>query len=386
MDRIAKDQLTELLAPHPEPCVSIFMPTVRAGAETLQNPIRFKNLVRAAEAKLAERGLGSGEVAELMAPATRLIGDHDFWQHQADGLAYYLAPGFERRLRLPLAFDELAVVEGRFHLKSLFPLLDGDGAFHILALSKGRVRLFEASRFAVEEVELDGVPTSLTEALGEEVTEPQIQFHNVGATPGGGRGDRSPIFHGHGAGEDDAKDELRRFFLRVDQGLRETLDGEAGPLVLAGVDYLLPIFRDASRHPDLVAGGITGNPEELGPDELRRRAWELVEPRFRAAREQAAAKFRELAGTGRASGQLDEVVPAAVDGRVGSLFVARGVRRWGSFDPAERAIRLHDQPGPGSEDLLDLAAVQSYLHGGAVHVVAPAEVPGGEPLAAVFRY
>jgi hypothetical protein len=112
----------------------------------------------------------------------------------------------------------------------------------------------------------------------------------------------------------------------------------------------------------------------------------LVEPRFRAAREAAAERIRELAGTGLASSLLDEVVPAAVDGRVGSLFVARGVRRWGSFDPAERAVRLHDEPGPASEDLLDRAAVESYLHGGAVHVVAPAEVPGGEPVAAVFRY
>ena len=45
MSLISQHDLTTLSQTSGGPCVSIFMPTVRAG-ETLQNPIRFKNLLR----------------------------------------------------------------------------------------------------------------------------------------------------------------------------------------------------------------------------------------------------------------------------------------------------------------------------------------------------
>ena len=78
-----------------------------------------------------------------------------------------------------------------------------------------------------------------------------------------------------------------------------------------------------------------------------------------------------------------------VERRVDTLFVARGVRSWGSYDGEKRKIKLQsDQKGPrnGNEDLLDLAAVQTYLNGGKVFVVDQQEVPEGKSLAAVFRY
>jgi hypothetical protein len=68
------------------------------------------------------------------------------------------------------------------------------------------------------------------------------------------------------------------------------------------------------------------------------------------------------------------------------LFLAKGVRQWGSFDAEARAIHLHDAAGPDNEDLLDLAAVQTYLNGGAVYVVKSGEIPGDDNLAAIFRY
>ncbi len=41
---------------------------------------------------------------------------------------------------------------------------------------------------------------------------------------------------------------------------------------------------------------------------------------------------------------------------------------------------------PGDEDLLDLAAVKTFLNSGNIYAVEPEKVPGGEPFAAVFRY
>ena len=47
---------------------------------------------------------------------------------------------------------------------------------------------------------------------------------------------------------------------------------------------------------------------------------------------------------------------------------------------------LDEEDAVFREDLLDLAAVQTLLHGGTIYAVEPEQVPGGGPLAALFRY
>ncbi len=389
MSALSKDHIRELLAPCDGPCVSLYLPTFRAGAETQQNPIRFKNLLREAQNQLEERGLRAGETEEILAGARALIDDGPFWQHQSDGLALFAARGFLRTHQLPRELPELAIVDDRFYLKPLFPLLTGDGRFYVLGLSMNHVRLLAGDREGLSEVELgDDVPHSLTDALGEDLTQRVLQFSVTNPAAQSRQG--APRFHGHGSGEDDVKPEIEKFFNLLDRGLRKRYldrDGHA-PLVLAGVDYLLPLFREASEYPHLLEQGITGNPERLRPDELHQQAWTIVEPLFQEDQRRAAERFADLAGTGRGSSQLGEVLAAAHDGRVDTLWTAQGARLWGHFDPGSREVAVEeDGRRNGNEDLLDLAAVQTFLNGGTVFAVEPEAVPAeGEPLAALFRY
>ena len=384
MDLLSKRKLEELTGKPKGPCASIFLPTHQTGVDTRQDPIRLKNLLGEAREKLVARGLRTTEADAILEPAQGLPEDELFWRHQADGLALFLSPNEFHSYRLPLSFEELIVITDRYHLKPLLPLLAGDGRFYVLALSQNEVRLLGASRYGVDEVELgDDVPESLADALKFDDPERQLQFHT--GSSGGGGGGRAAVFHGHGA-EDDSKDHILRYFRKIDRGLREVLKGQEAPLVVAGVDYLLPIYREANTYPGLVEEGTTGNPEELSAEELHERAWKIVGPRFSEARQEAAERYAELAGTGRTSTDPREVVLAAYYGRVHTLFAAFGVRRWGDFDPGAGEVDLHDEPEAGDGDLLDFAAVQTVLNGGAAYVMDPAEVPGGADVACVFRY
>jgi hypothetical protein len=387
MSTLSRDEIRELLQPCNGPCVSIFLPTFRAGAETLQNPIRFKNLLREAQGQLEGRGLRAAEAEEILGAARELIDDFDFWQHQSDGLALFLARGFRRVFRPARTLPELVIVDNRFYLKPLFPLLTGDGRFYVLGLSQKQIRLFEGDREGLHEIELGPeVPTSLTEALGDQLTEESLQFEASSASAIGRTG--APMYHGHGGGEDDTKPEIQKFFNLVDHGLKKLDLDRKAPLVLAGVEYLQPLYREASEHPNVVEQGIAGNPERLKTEELHRAAWQIVGPRFQEDRRAAAERYGELAGTGRGSSQLAEVLAAAHDGRIDTLWTASGERLWGTFDPGKRAVHIAENGHRnGHQDLLDLAAVQTFLNGGTVYAVAPEEVPAsGEPLAAVFRY
>jgi Bacterial archaeo-eukaryotic release factor family 3 len=199
----------------------------------------------------------------------------------------------------------------------------------------------------------------------------------------GGRG--TVVFHGHGS-SNRVKDDLRRYFLQVDNGVRELI-GEGGPpLLLAGVDYVFPIYAEANKYSNLMEQGVTGNPDQLRAEELQEQGWPIVEPHFRQTQETAAAKYQEMLSKGLASNDIKEIIPAAHQGRVDSLFVALGVEVWGIISPENGKVQIHQEPRAGDEDLLDLAAVQTLSNSGVVFVVPAEETPDTEPLAAVFRY
>lgn len=382
MNLLNKDELKDLMVERPGWHVSIYLPTHRAGGDTRQDPIRFKNLLRQAEEQLIAAGARTVDARLLLQPASDLEGHSPFWRHLADGLALFLTAELFHAHRLPFKFDELVVVNQRFHVKPLLPLLSGDGQFYVLALSQNGVRLLRGTRYSVAEIELDDVPGSLAETLRHDDQGRPVQFH----TRTDNAGQRGAIFFGHGAGSEEDKKNIVRYFRQIDAGLREVLRDEQAPLVLAGVDYLLPLYREANRYRHLMDRGLTGNPEALTAEELHRQAWNIVQPDFAQAQQAAAARYAQLAGSERASNDLAVIVSAAYHARVETLLVAGGRQRWGRYEPTTDRVELRATPQPDDEDLLDFAALHSLLNGGTVYVVEPEQVPGQALLAAVFRY
>jgi hypothetical protein len=381
MDVLTRAELEQLMRKEQQWCVSIYMPTHRTGMDAQQDPIRLRNLLRDVEQRLSARDVSTRDVQELLEPASKFLQDSNFWQHQSNGLAIFLSSNRVRRYRLPLNFEELVVVEDHFHIKPLLPLFTGDGQFYILALSQNEVRLLNGTRDSVSEVDIGQVGGSLAEALPSGNHQASLQHHTSGSG--------SVTFHGQGGGSDEsAKNELLRYFRLVSDGLTEFLQGDRVPLVLAGVEYLLPIYKEANTYPNLIDTVIKGNPDLLSADELHKSAWNIIEPLFQAAQEEAVTHYHQLAGQGseQATDSLEKIVPAAYHGRVETLFVAAGVQQWGVFNPVTNEIELHDQLESGDEHLLDLASVQTYLKGGIVYIVRPEKVPGGTNAAAVLRY
>jgi hypothetical protein len=406
MDLFTREDLKALLADHRAPCVSLFLPTHRGGAEA--DTIRWRKHLAEAEERLVRAGWRAAEVKDLLAPGRRLLEDVTFWKHQSDGLAAFVAPpapsladgakkgeGHLRLFRVPLVFQDTVVVANRFAILPLLPLLSGNGRFFVLALSQKAVRLLQGTRDSASEVDLKGVPRNLAEALlTHEAKQP---FSFFGRRAGEGAGSWGGIFHGHGVGIDDPKEELLQYFQKIDRALHPLLKEEKAPLVLAAVDYLQPIYRQANTYPHLLEHGVDGHPDRLSSRELHDRAWPLVQPHFAAGQQRAAAHYRQLAGTGRASGDLEPVVAAAYEGRVETLFVALGRQVWGTFDPARGRVERHRSPvplspadqrdraeGSGDVDLLDLAAAHTLRHGRTVYAVESEQVPSGTDVAAIF--
>jgi hypothetical protein len=363
--------------------ISFYMPTYRAGRETRQNSIRFKNLVGDAREQLEAHGLRKKEIQELMDPALRLLKNSFYWNQQSDGLAVFLSRERFIHYRVPYRFKELVVVHSRFHIKPLLALFKGDGRFYILAISQKNVRLFQGSQFSVSEVNLGDIPQSLHEALRYDNLEKHIQFHT--GTPSR-PGKRGAMYHGHGAGKDDMKANILRYFQVVNKGVHEFIGSEETPLVLAGVDYILSLYREANTYSHLMEDDIKGNPDDWSETELHKRAWNIVQPLFLRSQKEARNEYKKQMAKSQASNKLETIVPAASRGRVAVLFVPLGIQKWGVFRPRKNEILVQEEARATNQDLLDLAAVQTVINGGKVYVLDPKRMPENASIAAIFRY
>jgi hypothetical protein len=381
MDVLDKEQIKSLTEVDGTLFVSIFLPTHRAGTETQQDPLRLKNLLKDAREQLIQKGLRIPDTNEMLEEAERLLTNRDFWQHQSDGLALFITNDYFGSYRLPIKFEQLVVVSKRFHIKPILPILTNTGRFNLLAISLGSVRLFQGNQYSMRQVELESLPDDITDALQYDDPEKQLQHQTIARSNGG----RPAIFHGHGATEDNEKTNILRYFQIVDEALT-FLKQDNAPLVVAGVEYLLSLYKEANSYPHLVNTGIHGNPEETNIEELHKQVWEIVEPIFHKVQEKAAKTFKDLLSGDRASDKLEEIIPAAYYGRVDTLFVPRGIKRWGSFNPETSQVTKNQDFETEGEDLLNLASLHTIINRGNVFVVPKDEMPIDKDAAATFRY
>ena len=165
MNSFDKDYAAGLLEGCEPPCLSLYQPTYRHRPENQQDPIRFRNLVKALRESLLQK-YPAHEIQPLLDPLLALADDRDFWNHTLDGLAVLGAPGMFRvyRLRRPVA--ELVVVADSFHTKPLMRILQSADRYQILGLSRQEIKLFEGNRDALDEIEVCvQAPVSLKEQV-----------------------------------------------------------------------------------------------------------------------------------------------------------------------------------------------------------------------------
>jgi hypothetical protein len=364
------------------PCLSLYQPTHRHHPEVQQNPIRFRNLVRALEMSLKEK-YARTDIHRLLEPFHALADDATFWIHQRDGLAVLATSSLFRVYRLQRPVPELAIVADSFHTKPLLRILQSADHFHILALDRAQMRLFEGNRDAVDEVQLpDGFPATLSDVIGDR--EPMTSDVAVSVSAGASGG--APIYQGGGE-KDESGPDTERFFRAVDRAILEHYSHPSGlPLILAALPEHHATFRRISRNGALVDEGIDVHPEALDTEALRERAWRAMEPNYLARLAALREEFKAAQPQELASDDLDRVAKAAVMGRVATLLIEAEREIPGRIDVATGRVELGELVDPEVDDTLDDLA-ELVLHAGGRVVVVPAErMPTTTGLAAIYRF
>ncbi|MCC9608332.1 hypothetical protein LOC68_10815 [Blastopirellula sp. JC732] len=381
MNAFTQRDLNRLMAAQQGPYVSILMPTHVAGEDGQQDPIRLKNLLNDAESQLAERY--SVDAQAFFKPIRKLTERADFWEGRSCGLALFATTDECEVYRLPVPFDATAVVGKRFYVKPMLPALAANARFYVLSLSQNGSQLYRATSRTIEKVAVPDMPQDMESALGSATPERGLQFHSpVRAS----QGKHTALFHGHGGESDTEKENLLEYFRMIDKALRPVFEQEAAPLLLAGVEYLLPIYRQANSYNGLLPQQLTGNWDNEQMTRLREEAYPMVKPALEERQHKAAKKYADSTGNGRSSADIHKILVAAEQGQVESLFVDRGMTVWGSYHPETGDVYVHETPENGDEDLLNLAVIETALHNGEVYVMPGEEMPSEDFVAATLRY
>jgi hypothetical protein len=383
MNTLDKDYAAGLLDACDPPCLSLYQPTHRHRPENEQDPIRFRNLVKAMEESLLQR-YPAHEVQLVLDPFLALANDRDFWNHTLDGLAVLGAKGMFRVYRLQQPMAELVIVADSFHTKPLRRFLQSVGRYQVLGLSLHRIQLFEGNRDALDEIDpAPDVPRTIAETLGDELTEP----YQTVTSHGGIGGASTAIHHGHGGKKDEVNIDAGRFFRAVDRAVLEHHSRPSGlPLILAALPEHHHLFHQVSHNPFLMAEGLTINPDILPINELRQRAWQVVEPQYQAQLAVLLEEFAVARSNGLGSDDLVQVAQAAAAGRVSTLLIESDREIPGRIDRATGRVEPADLNQPQVDDLLDDLGELVGKMGGRVMVIPAERMPGRTGLAATYRY
>ncbi len=384
MESLTKEVLFDLMREREGPCLSLYQNTHRHHPDNTQDPIRFGNLIKQLEDSLQQQPAALR--TKLLQPFYQLRNDNDFWSHTLDGLVVLSAPEEHRILKTHRPVVDFAVVADTWHVKPLFRIFQTAESFQVLCLTREWVRLYEGNRDVLDEVELaDGVPENITDALGEELTEPYQKVSQYGVGPGGAG---SGMRHGHGGRKDEIVKDTERFFRVIDKAILEHHSRPSGlPLVLVSLPEYQGIFRGLTQNPFLYKEGVSLDPGALDIEQLRQNAWRVIEPELQQNVRQWIELFQERITKGLGSEQLEETMKAAADGRIDMLLVDADKHVPGWLDLERRKIvHADDFDDPTVGDVLDDMVELVLRHGGKTLIIPKSVMPTQSGIAASYRY
>jgi len=382
-----KEIFTELADFKADCTVSLYIPTHRAGVEVNEHfdPIAFKSALNTVEQKLKEKGHNQTFIENLLKPGYDLIRDDAFWLDLGNGLAVFIAEGFFKYIKMPAVTERKVVLESSFYVTPLIPLMMSSEYFYLLVISKKTVKLFKADAYGMQHVPVD-LPQGIEQVkrLGDLDSTTYRSGESGRRAPSASMPGQS---HGAGGGNPDGKDNIATYFEAVDDLLWDAVfNKENAPLVLAGVEYEIPIYKGVCDYHNVWEKGLTGSREHQETKSLYKDAMEIMEPYFRQKTNKAIELYGNKSATQLTSSIVVDVIPATYYSRVSHLFVCKGEHAWGLFNFMTSELQLHDTQQDSSEDLIDNAVVKTLSTGGDVFLLNKEEMPADSCIAAIMRY
>lgn len=346
------------------PCVSLLLPTSRHAPQNQQDPIRVKNLIKQATARLHDE-FGKREVAGVIADLEALADEIDY-QHTLDGLALFVSPDMAEKHYLPFPVTERVMIDESFATRDLTYMINRSPSYWLLALSEKPTRLYEGLRNNLVEVFDEGFPM-------------------VHTLPGG----EAPLPGGRGVKVSAYRDERhRQFFRQIDEALGKIIADDPRPVFIAAVDRYHAFFEEVTAHTRLLAGRIEGSYDKTPIHELGDRIWPIVQEYTARQKAGVIDDLAAAVGAQKAASGIGEAWRMAQEGRGLRLIVEESFVYPARLD--ETGLQLTPAEDPTAPDVID-DAVDELIElviekGGDVTIVEDGALATHQRLGLILRY
>ncbi|HEV7302189.1 MAG TPA: hypothetical protein VGN72_22820 [Tepidisphaeraceae bacterium] len=370
----------EVIDVHQAPCVSIYMPMLRAAPPANENQRLFNELIDKVAAELAS-GYPKEVVEPLVNRITAEASGTDFWIGPRDGIAVFASSDYLRIVDLPSRPDARVDVADTFHVRPLITSMQADRRYHVLALTLRQAVLYEGNQYGVRRLATPGVPqdphTVSKMRMSQEIDAASdiktatTQYPQEGTIPAA-------------VSED--------LFLRaIDKAVWEQFSRDAKlPLVLMADENRSSAFRAISKNTYLLEQGSMVDPHHLAPERIHQETWKLIEPRFGAEAQDLVDQFQAARARKLGSDELAPVVEAAAVGRVDTLLIDANRQIPGRIEDSGDGATFQFKPAPAgdprADDVLDDLAEMVLKTDGAVMILPPDLMPSDTGVAAIYRY
>lgn len=361
------------------PCLSIYC----SMAESLSNrgpyAVRWKETIRGLER--AQSG-GSPDVLALIRSVANWDDIYQPREARGRSVAVFRSPDVFERIWLEERVEARARVGPHFFIRPLLPLFAKGRPFYILALSQKDIRLLRCTETDSALVDLGGVPTSLDVYMNTARPD-HVRDNRSPAGPSAGHS--KGVIFGSAPETEDKQEYLAHFYKEIDRVVGNVLKDSKAPLVLAGVEYELSLYRGLSSYPYLLQQSVQGAPNGFKGGEMHARALEALRREYESRVEAFLEEYNHKSG-GLGIHGVKDVVLAAHDGRVNILLLSDSLELTGRFEEDVHQVKVREDGAPDEEDLLNDAAVQTILHGGQILVAPNRQMPSGAAMAALLRF
>lgn len=364
---LALDSVYEILATQ-GPCITLVLPPYHPGEQSTSTAVVLKAMLQEAVTQLAKFGLCTAEISEILDPLRELASDPDSLSGSHRGCALLRSPDVFRRVQLTQVRKASVEVGDSFAIRQLLSELTIPREFYILSLSKTAVELHRCTAERSEPVELPkSVPSTLVAALALDYPDHDLENRSMIGTS---TGSMRAVRFGSGKERENQVSHLADFYKLVDRGIRKYVLNESGaPLVLAGVDECIGVYRATNSYPHLATRHLH-SVESLTPEKALADALALLATDAEEHHRNVLNEMMERLAPSLILTDPRDIVSAAGEGRVRELFLRREL----------------ESRSPATEEFLNDAVVQTLLHRGKASELPAVLMPQGSTLVAILRY
>ena len=394
-DKLNRDILSELANFEDDLCLTITLPTHVKGDDTEKNAIYFKNALQESQKKLENAGLAKEEIESFLKPLYDKLEDAKYWQHQGKGLIVLVSKNNAHMYRLAFPVQTNVIIDTHFYLRPVLGTLDTREEFALLLLSLKEPHIIFASHLEDHESEIQEIkkPTGEIENfesfLSSHDFEKNLQF-SVGH-----EGAEDINFHGQGTSGDEALKQkyLDEYLKKLENWVYETLyQADIDDFFLVADEKVTGHYKNAMRdshpEPEIL--------EQKNPDSEQKNYWvqkaaKLCEKHQLSKELDVVSEYHQIVKTDpdKILSDIEDVVNAAHEKRIKKLIIPEDSQDyiWADYNPDKReaeAEKSDERWETIGEEMINLAAIQTYLNGGEIYrLPANENMPG---LAAICRW